>query len=63
VFNGTVCSDHSRIREHIMQFYDNLFTEWFSWCPRSDGISLDSNEGRRPLGWRDSLRIMRSLRL
>jgi hypothetical protein len=51
VVNGTVCSDQSRIREHIVQFYDNLFTERFSWCTRLDGLLLDSIGGGEEANW------------
>jgi hypothetical protein len=30
VDNGTVCSGQLGIREHIVQFYDSLFTKQFS---------------------------------
>jgi hypothetical protein len=49
------------IREHILQFYDNLFTEQFSWQPRLDGLIFDWIEGgRRPFDWRGRSRKKRS---
>jgi hypothetical protein len=45
VVNGSVCSDQSVIRDHSVQFYNRLFTERFSWCPRLDGLLLDSIVG------------------
>lgn len=43
-----------------MQFYDSIFTEWFSWCPRLDGLSLDSTGGGGQLVGETLLRMMRS---
>lgn len=31
VINGTVSSDQSQISDHIVQFFDRLFTRQFSW--------------------------------
>jgi predicted LPLAT superfamily acyltransferase len=31
--NGTIFTDHSKISEHIVQFYDSLYTKQFSWRP------------------------------
>jgi hypothetical protein len=53
--NGIVSSDYTVIREHIVQFYGNLFTAWLSWWPRLDGLI-------RPFGWRHCLRKMGSSR-
>jgi hypothetical protein len=62
VVNGTVCSDQSGIKDHSVQLYDSLFPKRFSWHPKCDGLLLDSNGGRWPIGWRDPLGMMRSLR-
>jgi hypothetical protein len=40
--NGSVSSDQSAIREHIVQYYDSLFSEQFSWRPKLDGLAFDS---------------------
>ena len=45
VANGSFCSDHSMMRDHIVQFYNSLFTERFSWHPRLDGLLLPLGEG------------------
>jgi len=45
VVNDSVSTNHAEIREHIVQFYDNLFTEQFSWRPRLDGHIFDWIEG------------------
>jgi hypothetical protein len=62
VINGLVCLVLSVTRDHIVQFYDSIFIERFSWRPSLDGLSLDTTEGRRPIGWRNPLRMMRSSR-
>jgi hypothetical protein len=40
--NGSVSSDQPAIRDHIVQFYDSLFSEQFSWRPKLDGLDFDS---------------------
>jgi hypothetical protein len=40
--NGLVSSNHYEIREHIVLFYNRLFTDQFSWRPKLDGLAFDS---------------------
>jgi hypothetical protein len=42
VVNGTASSYQFDIRGHIVQFYDSLFIEQFSWRPRLDGLTFNS---------------------
>lgn len=42
LINGTVSLDYIEIREHIVQFYNSLFTEHFNWHPNLDGFSFES---------------------
>jgi hypothetical protein len=53
---GTVFVNHFKIREHIGQFYNNLYTKHFSWRPKLDVFSFDSIGRLRPTGWRECLR-------
>jgi hypothetical protein len=34
--------DHYDIREHVVLFYNQLFSEHFSWRPNLDGLVFDS---------------------
>jgi hypothetical protein len=40
--NGSVSSDTTEIREHILQFHNLLYIEQFSWWPKLDGLPFDS---------------------
>jgi hypothetical protein len=40
--NGTVYSDTTEIREHILQFYNRLDSEQFGWRPKLDGLPFGS---------------------
>jgi hypothetical protein len=42
VVNDSVSTNHAEIREHIVQFYDNLYIEQFSWQSKLDDLSFDS---------------------
>jgi hypothetical protein len=42
VGNGTMSLDSTEIREHIMQFYNQFYSEQFSWVPKLDGLSFNS---------------------
>jgi len=42
VINGSMNSDSTKIREHIMQFYKRLYAEQFRWRPKLDGLSFPS---------------------
>jgi hypothetical protein len=42
--NGSVTFDHSEIREHIVHFYDRLFSKQFSWRSKLDGLPFDSTD-------------------
>jgi hypothetical protein len=50
VVNGTISSYQSKIRDHIVQFYNRLFTKQHSWQPKLDGLTLDSIGEDRPFG-------------
>jgi hypothetical protein len=41
VVNGTATSDPGIISDHIVNFYDSLFTEPLSWRPRLDNLEFD----------------------
>jgi hypothetical protein len=46
--NRSVSSNQSKIREHIVLFYNRLFIEQFIWQPKPDGLvfdSIDEEEG------------------
>jgi hypothetical protein len=40
--NGALSSDPVEIKDHIVNYYDSLYTEQSSWRPRVDGISFSS---------------------
>jgi hypothetical protein len=40
--NGSISSNQSTIRDHIVQFYDNLFLEQFRWRPKLDDLDFYS---------------------
>jgi len=40
--NGALSSDPLEIKEHIVNYYDSLYTEQSSWRPRVDEISFSS---------------------
>jgi hypothetical protein len=40
--NGALSSDPVEIKDHIVNYYDSLYTEQNSWRPRVDGISFSS---------------------
>jgi hypothetical protein len=40
--NGALSSDPVVIKDHIVNYYDSLYTEQSSWRPRVDGISFSS---------------------
>jgi len=42
VVNGSMSSDSTEIREHIVQFYNQLYSEQFSWRTNSDGPYFNS---------------------
>jgi hypothetical protein len=41
VLNGTSTSDPTIISDHIVNFYNSLFTEPLSWRPRLDNLEFD----------------------
>jgi hypothetical protein len=41
VVNGTPISDPTIVSNHIVNFYDSLFTEPLSWRPRLDNLEFD----------------------
>jgi hypothetical protein len=52
VVNEIVLSDKSEIKEYIVQFYDILFTKWFSLRSRLYGVTAFGGLGAiRYLGW------------
>jgi hypothetical protein len=40
--NGAMSIDPVEIKDHIVNYYDILYTEQSSWWPRVDGISFSS---------------------
>jgi hypothetical protein len=42
LINWSLSSDHTEIRQDIVQFYNKLYSEQFSWRPKSDGFSFNS---------------------
>ena len=40
VINGSMSSNYSKIKEHIVQFYNQLYSEQFTWRPKVDGLSF-----------------------
>jgi hypothetical protein len=40
--NGSVSSDQPTIRDSVVQFYESLFKEPYSWRPRLDDLDFDS---------------------
>lgn len=49
-----VSTDQVEINEHIMQFYNNLYTEQFKWQPKLDSLSFDSI-GEMVANWLESV--------
>lgn len=52
--DGNVSTDQVEINEHIMQFYNNLYTEQFKWQPKLDSLSFDSI-GEMVANWLESV--------
>ncbi|KAG6728212.1 hypothetical protein I3842_02G162400 [Carya illinoinensis] len=42
--NGRDCTEAPVIREHVVSFFDNLFSEREGWRPTVDGLDFDSIE-------------------
>jgi len=42
VVNGSVTSDQPAIRDHIVHFYESLFSEQYNWRPKLDGLAFNS---------------------
>jgi hypothetical protein len=42
LIGGTISTNRLEISEHIVQFYNELYTEQFSWKPLLDDLSFDS---------------------
>lgn len=40
VINGSISSNSTEIKEHIVKFYNQLYSEHFSWRPKVDGLSF-----------------------
>lgn len=40
--NGSITSAQSAIRDHIVQFYESLFSEQYNWRPRLDAPAFNS---------------------
>jgi hypothetical protein len=38
--NGSVTSAQPAIKDHIVQFYESLFSEQYNWRPRLDGLGF-----------------------
>jgi hypothetical protein len=41
IIDGTISTYSFVISEHIVQFYNNLYTEQFSWWPKLDNLFYD----------------------
>jgi hypothetical protein len=41
IVNGTPTSNSAVISDHIVNFYDSLFTEPLGWRPRLDNLEFD----------------------
>lgn len=42
IVDDTISTDYFEINEHIVQFYNNLYTERLSWRPNLNGLSFES---------------------
>jgi hypothetical protein len=42
IVDGTPTSDSTNIRDHIVTFYESLFSEPLSWRPQLDNLEFDS---------------------
>lgn len=42
LIDGIVSLDHTKIKEHMVEFYNSLFTKHFNWRPNLDGFSFES---------------------
>lgn len=40
--DGVMCLEVSKIRYHVMDFYENLFFEQVGWRPKLNGLSFES---------------------
>jgi hypothetical protein len=47
--NGVMSSDPMEIKEHIVKYYDKLYTEQSAWRPRVDGLSFSSIDAEESL--------------
>jgi hypothetical protein len=60
LINDTIYTNRAEINEHIVYFYQKLYTKQFSWRPLVDDLSFDYIEKRlRLVGWREFLRKRR----
>jgi hypothetical protein len=65
--NSSVSSYQTKIREHIVQFYDRLFTQQFGWPPKLDDLvfySIDEEETpwlERPFDKSEVVEVMKSM--
>jgi hypothetical protein len=47
IINGSMSSNSTEIKEHIVQFYNKLYYEQIIWRPKVDGLlflSIDADE-------------------
>jgi hypothetical protein len=42
IVNGSFSSDPKERREHIVQFYMQLYLEQYSWRPKMNGLSFQA---------------------
>lgn len=40
--DGLVSSDYSMIKDHIIQYYEDLLSDQFAWRPKLDGLSFEA---------------------
>ena len=43
VVNGSISSNFIEIMEHIVQYYNQLYSKQINWRTKSDGLSFNSN--------------------
>ena len=55
---GVMSHDPNEVKEHIVQFSRNLYTEQSNWRPRMDNQAFSSID-RRKCGWKEILRKWR----
>lgn len=60
--NGSISSGQSAIREHIVHYYDDLFSEQFNWQPKLDGLDFDSIDAEEAFGLESLFEVLEVLK-